>query len=34
MYQKYFNKHKKNILKTWNGMEAITNLNKKKQTKT
>ena len=30
-YQKYFHEHKKNTLKTWNGIKSIININKKKK---
>ena len=30
-YQKYFHEHKKNMLKTWNGIKSIININKKEK---
>ena len=33
-YQKYFHEHKKNMLKTWNGIKSIININKKKRKET
>ena len=30
-YRKYFNEHKKNMLKTWNGIKSIININRKKK---
>ena len=30
-YQKYFHEHKKNMLKTWNGIKYIISINKKRE---
>ena len=30
-YQKYFHEHKENMLKTWNGIKSIININKKEK---
>ena len=30
-YQKYFREHRKNMLKTWNGIKSIININKKRK---
>ena len=30
-YQKYFHEHKKNMLKTWNGIKSVININKKER---